>query len=475
MVKTNKIVLLIIFFGFILSVLLSLNNLNKYDKNNIGASGSSYHQMIKYDAYRYLSHGDNIKNQLKNEVNFFKTGSESYTKYLPARIAAAYYYFFNVDLFENSYDKKIKTGVHLPYLIIQCFFYFFCLTLLYLTLSKIFKEKICFIIIFFLCFEPTIFQYHGTFWSESYFFSLQILLISLILKPNSKIGTFFFIGFFLGILSLQKEYAIFYIIPVIIYFLIYLKEKKIKNILTLIFGFFIVQSFLGFNNYYRSGVFYIMPATTKTDLHMLLVTSVMSKEYNMNTTEFESFESKATLEWINKNSIEYKKNYELLPDSSKEPSFMNYRSYIANESDRVKFDLFIISRTFGYFRDYPINFLTEVIKKSIHILLLNPFHIYSDHKYKSGEVYYLTREHDKLIPYRIIYTLIVYLICLLGLFYMIKRKEYKILIYSVLSILYFYVPVSWHGNTRYFVPSLIYFSIFFASGTDKLIHFIKNK
>ena len=39
-----------------------------------------------------------IKNQIKEGVNFFETGREHYTKYLPPRLAAAYYYFFDKDL-----------------------------------------------------------------------------------------------------------------------------------------------------------------------------------------------------------------------------------------------------------------------------------------------------------------------------------------------------------------------------------------
>ena len=92
MLKINKINI-IIFLGFLISVLISINNLNKYDKNVTDENGNTYHQMIKYDAYRYLSHGDKIKDQLNEGLNFFETGKEHYTKYLPPRVMAIYYYF----------------------------------------------------------------------------------------------------------------------------------------------------------------------------------------------------------------------------------------------------------------------------------------------------------------------------------------------------------------------------------------------
>ena len=67
--------------------------------------------------------------------------------------------------------------------------------------------------------EVTIFQYNGSFFSETIFFSIQILLMSLILRENKSLFNFFLIGIFLGLLSLQKQMAIFYIVPVILYFL----------------------------------------------------------------------------------------------------------------------------------------------------------------------------------------------------------------------------------------------------------------
>ena len=470
MIKNNKATFFVIFVGLILSILFSINGLNKHDKNKTTIDGNSYHQMIKADTFRYLSHGNEIKNQLNEGINFFKTGREHYTKYLPPRLIAAYYYFFDKDLFQNSSKTIINEGIHLNYIIMQCLLYFFSITILFLTLKNIFDKRICFFIFIFLSFEPTIFQYHGTFWSESIFFSFQIILISLILQPKPNMGTFFFIGIFLAVLSLQKEYAIFYIIPVLLFLLFFLKDKKINNFISLGIGFIIVQSVLGFNNYYRSGSFYIMPATTKTDLHMILVTNVVSKKLGIQPNEFEKNEGKAALSWINKNSIELNNKINDKSFNSIESRHLwALRDYIKNEVDKIKLDQFIQKRTINFFAKYPSDFILEVMKNSVHVTLLNPFHIYSDHKYYSGEFYYNTSEHKELIKYRIIYTLIIYLICLYGLYVLIKQKNFKVISYLILSILYFFAPISWHGNTRYFLPCYIYFSIFFGVGLNKLI------
>ena len=475
MIQNNKTGLFVIFIGFLISIFFSISNLNKYDKNFKGNNGVSYHQMIKYDALRYLSHGNEIKNQLKDKKNFFKTGRGHFTKYLPARIAAAYYYFFDLELFNDLDEKTINLGIHFPYLLFQCFFYFFSVSLLYLSASKIFDRKICFYLILFFCFEPTINQYHASFWSESFLFSFIIIVISQVIKPNPNIVSFFFIGLFLGILSLQKEYAIFYIIPLIIYYLFILKDKRFRNITILLLGFIITQSVLGFNNLKRSGEFYLMTSTTKITLHTHLVSHVIKKAQNLNDYEFFEIEGRESLKWLNKNSIEYDANSKNL---NKRKGLNEYRSSIINEEDLIQFDNFITSRTFNYILEYPLLFTKHILKNSIHFILLNPVHIYSDHKYQSGEIYYSSSEHDRIVPYRIFYTLVIYMICLIGFISMIKSKNYRILFFLIMSILYFYVPVSWLGNTRNYVPCLMFISFFFAFGVDKIhkiIEVAKNK
>ena len=97
--------------------------------------------------------------------------------------------------------------------------------------------------------------------------------------------------------------------------------------------------------------------------------------------------------------------------------------------------------------------------------------IYSDNNFESGEVYYTTKTHDNLVYYRIPYSFIIYSICILGFVNLLKQKKYNIIALLIVSIIYFYSLVMWHGNTRYFVPNLIYMSIFFGYGAS----FIKDR
>ena len=476
MIKKKRI-FLIILIGFLVSIISSIYNIKNYDENEISKDGIHYHKMIKFDVYRYLSHGNEIKNQIKEGVNFFETGREHYTKYLPPRLIALYYYIFDLNLFEDEKNKIVNVGIHLNYLIFQCLFYFICVTILYFSLSNRLNNNITFFTIAFLCLEPTINQYHSTFWSESVFFSLQILLMALILGKKSSIYSFGIIGIFLAILSFQKEYSIFYIIFITIYF-IFIKEKKlIRKISFMLLIFMMVQSIIGFNNYFRSGKFYIMTADSKVNIYNDMVTHVMSKTLNLSHRKFIEMEGEVVHSWIKENSIDYDKvnlSSYIKRNNRDAPSWSDYRANL-NEKDKTKFDNFIRNRTIDYILDYPFEFLLRVVKNSFHITLLNPFHTYSDHNFISGEEYYFSEKHDELVKYRIFYTSAIYVICLIGLVHMIKKKDFNLLLFLVLSIIYFYCLVSWNGNTRYFVPAFIYASFFFGYGADKIVSFNKKK
>lgn len=471
MILSKKKIFVIIALGFLLSVFQIFNHLDKYDKNLIGPNGKSYHQMIKADPERYLSHGSEIKKQLKSGKNFFETGKEHFTKYLPARIAAIYYFITDNELYNSSNKNKINLNIHFGYLFFQSLLYFLSLIIFYYSLNKSYDNKICFYLILFLSFEPTINQYHASFWSESYLFTIMIVLTSLILNSNLKASSFFLIGIFLGLLALQKEYAIFYIVAVIIYLILFIKEKVLKKILFIFCGFIMILSVLGFNNLKRSGSFYILSSTTKLSLLTHLVRPVISNKDNLIGREFyENYEGAAAKKWLDENSISY--NQQILSNYiSKGPN--EYRLVIIDEKDKIKFDEYIFKRTINYFYDYPIEFILHILKKSIHFTLLNPFHIYSDNNFISGEVYYYSDLHDNLVKYRILYTLLIYSICFIGLIRIIREKNYKLLFFILSSILFFFLPASWIGNTRNFVPCLIFISFLFSFGLNEIFNRLK--
>ena len=64
---------IIILISFIISLLISNYNLNTYDDFFIVDGELSHHKMIKYDAYRYMSHGAEIKKDIENGKSFFES------------------------------------------------------------------------------------------------------------------------------------------------------------------------------------------------------------------------------------------------------------------------------------------------------------------------------------------------------------------------------------------------------------------
>jgi hypothetical protein len=467
-ILNSKIFYFLIFFCFLSSIFLAKNNLSKYDKNIIGSDGEIQHVMIKNDTRRYFSHGHEIKEQIKNGENFFKTGQPNFTKYLFPRIAAAYYLIFDIDLYSEDKEKNkiINVGVHAKYLFLQIFLYYSCLVFFYIQLKNIFERNILFITILFLGIEPTLFQYHSSFWSESLFFSILIILFGLVINNTQSKKRYFFVGLFLGLLAIQRSNGFFYIIPVIIYFYITNRFNFYKKIFFTLLGYSLVLLFVGYNNFARSNSFSIVPSEMKAVLHAYVLPNVLSKKV------FEQ-EKKLTISLINKEKIildqkfldelEYSRYSFIFCDVKKEdPRYLNICNYLEKRSYKLIF--LNIDDTFLYW-----------IKKSFHFVLLNPFHIYSDNQFLSAKVYYGSDLHQKLVPYRIIYSSIIYIVCLIGFFKILKLKDKKIFYFSLASILYFFLILSWHGNTRYFTPILIYLSFFFSFGAIKIYEFAKQK
>ena len=463
---------ILIFFSFFLSLIISTYYLKNYDKYS--DLENPKHIMIKSDSYRYLSHGAEIKKDLDGGKKFFETGREHFTKYLPPRLAAAYYYLLDIDLFNNFDEKKINIGIHFPYLLIQCLIYYLSLIFLYSVISIKIERKICLPIVAFLCLEPTIFQYHGTFWSESVFFSLQIIVLTLILRNKIDIFNFFILGIFISLLSLQRQTAYFFVIPIFFYYLIFIKKNDYYKLIFIFIGFFIIQSVVGYNNLIRDNKFYILSGDSKTAIYYNIGEQLISTGNNLTREEFRKFDSKMAQDWLQKNSIKFDSaNVANKIDNTRLP-FTIYRLSIINESDKVLFDNFYASKTIEILLNKPWLSFKIILKNSMHSALLNPFHIYSDHNFVDSEHYYLTETHDKLIPIRIIYSILIYTISLLGFFTLVMKRKYKLLSILMLSMIYSYGMISWHGNTRYFVPVMIYLSFFFGYGFNNLLLSLKK-
>ena len=191
---SKKKIFILIFLGFISSIILSNYYIIKYDKyRNDGYT----HVMLKDETLSYWRIAAKIIEDVKRGENFFLSGEFNDSKHLPARLVAIYSLLSGYEIIDEwEPNIKIKLGGKLPFLIIQSLVYYLALVYLVLKISKIFPIKNCFYIVFFLAFEHTMVQYHSSFWSESFYFTLQILILGLLFNNSNKIFDNLFFKFF---------------------------------------------------------------------------------------------------------------------------------------------------------------------------------------------------------------------------------------------------------------------------------------
>ena len=105
------------------------------------------------------------------------------------------------------------------------------------------------------------------------------------------------------------------------------------------------------------------------------------------------------------------------------------------------------------------------LKKIIHHAVLNPFQTFYWHKYNQkdydGIQFHLSKEAKKYFIFKIFYSLIFYIILFAGISSFIKKRnklDFHLLIFFL--VLYLVFMLGWVGNSRYFIPSIVFLSIF---------------
>lgn len=463
---------IIIIISFILSISLSLFYITSYDAYHL--NGYS-HIMLKEETYAHWYKAALIIEQIKNGTSFYLAGEQTFTKPLPQRLVALYSYIVNFNIIDNWENNKISLGGKLPFLIIQSFIYYFSVFILYTQISRYFEEKINILIIAFLCLEPTIFQYHSSFWTESFYFSIQLLLLSVMMAQKERNINYLIIGLLLGFLFTQRSAGIFYIIIISIYYFFTIKKNKYRKISLIFLPYFTICLLLGIHNYKRAGIFYVMPTEGKYSMYKYFAKNILVESKKSSISEINKSEVKKSLIWINDN----------MPD-------INYEEYlevnspyeigleIKDEKQKIKFYGYLNKRSYEILLNHPIITSKRIVSGFIHFSVLNPFFVYYDYDYYkdylSSEIgdFVFSEQHKKLIPVRIIYTVIIFIICITGIFECF-RKQPKITLLLLFSVLYYYIILGWYGKTRLFVPALIYLSVFFGSGCFHIFNKIKKK
>ena len=154
-----------------------------------------------------------------------------------------------------------------------------------------------------------------------------------------------------------------------------------------------------------------------------------------------------------------------------------FRTFIKDVKTKRKFYDYMNKRQFEIIFENPLAATKLAIKRTFHFVVLDPTHnyYYNEHRGQNKKpVFIKSKAHKKWIPYRIIYTLLIYFVCFFGLIYFFKQKNYQLLLLLLLSIFYYIILFGWTGMPRIYVPSLIYLSFFFGNGLVLLMNLLKK-
>jgi len=444
----NNWFLISLFTLFLISISNNFYQIKLFDKYEGSKKNPNKHLMINGDIGNFWYEANQIDKEIQQGKNYLETGGEYRRPYLPSRTFYLFSYFFEKNLITDSGKVFIGTKKVLI-LIFQSLFFYSVLFALYRSILKKIPRLNSQIIILFLACEPTIFQYHSSFWSESIFFSLQLIILIFIFKNHYSISNLLLFGLILGIFYLQRSVSIFYILIVFTYFIIFIREKILRNLFLIFTGFMIVLAFIGFHNYKRVGVFYVTSTQAKDGFYIYLAPEILAKKHNINSKlALKNLQNKK-VSWINENKLN-----------------------IDKEIDRLRVYNYQQKEAFKIILENPLISFKVIANKTLHFFVIDPVtHVYYFHRWNSDNGdFYKSEMQKKWISSRIIYSIFIYSFCFMGVLSIYKKKEYRhILIYIFLSIIYFTAVQSWYGGTRYFAPILIYLSFLFSYGVTFLI------
>ena len=472
-INKNNSHIIVIFLGLFLSIVLSTYYVLKYDKYLLG---NNDHHLIKDETFYHWIEGAKIAKEVRQGKNFFLAGDIVFTKPLQQKIIGLYSLITGYELadrWEQS-EPRVSLGGKLPYLVLQSLFYFFSVYYFSKRIIKIMPKRAFLFTILFLCLEPTIFQYHSSFWTESIYFSLQLIIFGMLLEKRINFSYNLLIGLLIGLLFLQRSGGIFYIFPILLCSFFLFRKKIINVFFGMISGFTIILILLGSYNFYKTKVVYIFPPGGKYSVFMYFSIPVTADKLNISPVEVMEIEADKSLQWLRNNNIKLDDK----ASSAKIKSPLQLRSYFLDEKEKAKFYDYLHTRQYVLLLESPLTTVKKIIINSMHFVVLNPTFVYYYNTYrglnKSDVEFFKSQTHKSWIPFRIGYTLTLYIFCLMGFVSLYKKKQFYEFYLITLSVLYYVSIFGWYGKTRLFVPSLIYLSVFFGVGIDLFLNRFKK-
>ena len=442
--KKNKIILIIFFISFIINIVNINYSIKKFDRTFNYSDGDNYHGIIRTPPEIYIW---KKANEFKNNFSLDNLQSSEYRyHFLPPKILALSSITFNIKFFdENDFDTK-NIRFHF---IFQTLIYLLSVVYLYNRLNKINVEnKVKYLTVTFLFFDPTINQFHPTIFGETIFFALIITLIGFLIKlPKNNIN-YFILGILISIIYLQRSVAMLLILAPILVIILKFKFNSIKKIICVLIIYLITLLILGSINYKRSNIFYFFPTQTIDNLYVYFIPKIEEQLSNKSSKKIKT-------ELINKKN-EY---------------VLDNKLDIFDEKDRITIYKFQRDYAFDVIFSNKVKTIKIALISSLHSMLLNPIEIYFTRL--EGRNYYKGDLHQKSIKYRVAYSVVMYLIILIGFVDCLIKKRIFPHIFLIVG-LYFFSISSWVGYTRYFIPTYLTLSIYFGFGLSFVITFLKK-
>lgn len=458
--------LIIIFLGFFYSCFVGHKYIKQFDvlMNINSKTINTYFFEKEGGTPSYWNEAAIIKEEI-NDKNFFLTGNRYEFKYLPPRLVYLYYKLIGKEIktqINNSDDEvfQVDNG-KFGLILIQNFFYLISLIYLLFSVKKYYSNNnilALMVSLIFLSFEPTLNQWNRVLYSETIFFCLQILIISILITYNedSTYKKTIFIGIILSLMYLQRTVSMYYFLIIFLYFFIFFRKFFFINTAIITIIYLTIHLILGYQNLNRDGKMYFVPILAKEDLYGYFIPKII--KYNKDKNYMVNFQTRHDKlnNFIETNNLDSEDGIDIVS-----------RLNIANNN-------FIES--INLISEYPIESLKEYTVSLFHYYLLKPneinFLLKNETKYNGK--FYSSKEFKKELSFKVIYSLLVYSISIMGFLFFVGKKNYKIIFLLLSSILYFSLPVVWHKQSSYLAPTLIYISIFFGAGFSQLINYIIN-
>ena len=347
--KKNKIILIIFFISFITNIVNINYSIKKFDRTFNYSDGDNYHGIIRTPPEIYIW---KKANEFKNNFSLDNLQSSEYRyHFLPPKILALSSITFNIKFFdENDFDTK-NIRFHF---IFQTLIYLLSVVYLYNRLNKINVEnKVKYLTVTFLFFEPTINQFHPTIFGETIFFALIITLIGFLIKlPKNNIN-YFILGILISIIYLQRSVAMLLILAPILVIILKFKFNSIKKIICVLIIYLITLLILGSINYKRSNIFYFFPTQTIDNLYVYFIPKIEEQLSNKSSKKIKT-------ELINKKN-EY---------------VLDNKLDIFDEKDRITIYKFQRDYAFDVIFSNKVKTIKIALISSLHSMLLNPIEIY---------------------------------------------------------------------------------------------------